>query len=170
MVVVVSAVALLAIGSLVLALTDAKRPAASPTQPQAAAPAQADNDAPPPAAAGAVRMVTVEPLPASTAEPPPAAPPPAPPPPAPAFPPAPAPDAVASTAGAGDDTDPFNDPAPGRAPARPADGPVTGCAAHYGTALDFVDDPAEAAKQALRDKKLLFVIHVAGNFEDSKFT
>jgi hypothetical protein len=47
------------------------------------------------------------------------------------------------------------------------------CAAggtHYGTALDFVDDPTEAARQALRDRKLLFVLHIAGNFEDSKFT
>jgi len=33
-----------------------------------------------------------------------------------------------------------------------------------------VSDPTEAARQALRDKKLLFVLHVAGNFEDSKFT
>jgi hypothetical protein len=40
----------------------------------------------------------------------------------------------------------------------------------YGTAVDFVSDPTEAARQALRDKKLLFVLHVAGNFEDSKFT
>jgi hypothetical protein len=42
--------------------------------------------------------------------------------------------------------------------------------AHYGTAVDFVDDPTAAARQALHDKKLLFVLHVAGNFEDSKFT
>jgi hypothetical protein len=40
----------------------------------------------------------------------------------------------------------------------------------YGTAVDFVDDPTGAARQALREKKLLFVLHVAGNFEDSHFT
>jgi hypothetical protein len=40
----------------------------------------------------------------------------------------------------------------------------------YGTSVDFLDDPPGAAQQALRDKKLLFVLHVAGNFEDDKFT
>src|SRR5262249_33595545 len=40
----------------------------------------------------------------------------------------------------------------------------------YGTAVDFVDDPTEAAREALQQKKLLFVLHVAGNFEDDKFT
>jgi len=40
----------------------------------------------------------------------------------------------------------------------------------YGTAVDFVDNPIDAAAQALREKKLLFVLHVAGNFEEEKFT
>jgi hypothetical protein len=52
-------------------------------------------------------------------------------------------------------------------PVRPAQAPARG---HFGTAVDFVDDPTEAARQALRDRKLLFVIHVAGDFKDSKFT
>jgi hypothetical protein len=40
----------------------------------------------------------------------------------------------------------------------------------YGTSIDFVDDPTAAARQALEQQKLLFVLHVAGNFEDSCFT
>jgi hypothetical protein len=40
----------------------------------------------------------------------------------------------------------------------------------YGTAVDFVDNPIDAAAQALRERKLLFVLHVAGNFEEKKFT
>ncbi len=40
----------------------------------------------------------------------------------------------------------------------------------YGTQVDFLDDPAAAAKQALKDKKLLFVLHIAGNFEEAGFT
>jgi len=40
----------------------------------------------------------------------------------------------------------------------------------YGTAVDFIDNPIDAAAQALRERKLLFVLHVAGNFEEEKFT
>jgi hypothetical protein len=40
----------------------------------------------------------------------------------------------------------------------------------YGTQVDFIDDPTEAAKLALDQKKLLFVMHIAGNFEDNGFT
>jgi hypothetical protein len=36
--------------------------------------------------------------------------------------------------------------------------------------VSFLDSPTEAARQALKEHKLLFVIHVAGNFEDDKFT
>jgi hypothetical protein len=41
---------------------------------------------------------------------------------------------------------------------------------HYGTCVNFVDDPNEAAELARKDNKLLFVLHVAGNFEDQRFT
>jgi hypothetical protein len=41
---------------------------------------------------------------------------------------------------------------------------------HYGTSIDFVDSPTAAAEQALKDGKLLFVLHVAGNFEKDAFT
>jgi hypothetical protein len=40
----------------------------------------------------------------------------------------------------------------------------------YGTSVTFLGTPAEAARQAQRDHKLLFILHVAGNFEDSRFT
>jgi hypothetical protein len=40
----------------------------------------------------------------------------------------------------------------------------------YGTAVQFLSRPADAARQALSENKLLFVLHVSGNFEDAKFT
>jgi len=42
--------------------------------------------------------------------------------------------------------------------------------AQFGTAVNFVDSPSEAARLALKEHKLLFLLHVAGNFEDDKFT
>jgi hypothetical protein len=43
-------------------------------------------------------------------------------------------------------------------------------AGDYGTAVRFARDPAEAAKRALEDNKLMVVFTISGNFEDSKFT
>jgi hypothetical protein len=40
----------------------------------------------------------------------------------------------------------------------------------YGTAVHFLSRPSEAARQALREDKLLLVLHVSGNFEDARFT
>jgi hypothetical protein len=40
----------------------------------------------------------------------------------------------------------------------------------HGTSVHFVDTPADAAKQAKKDEKLVFILHVSGNFEDPKFT
>jgi CheY-like chemotaxis protein len=40
----------------------------------------------------------------------------------------------------------------------------------FGTSVTFADSPAEAAKQALKEEKLVFVLHVSGLFEDSDFT
>lgn len=40
----------------------------------------------------------------------------------------------------------------------------------YGTSVRFLSNSAEAAAQARREKKLLFVLHVSGNFEESCFT
>lgn len=39
-----------------------------------------------------------------------------------------------------------------------------------GTAIDFLDTPSEAAKKAAKEQKLVFVLHVSGNFEDPRFT
>jgi hypothetical protein len=39
-----------------------------------------------------------------------------------------------------------------------------------GTSIDFYDSPKDAAKAALKEQKLVFVLHVSGNFEDPRFT
>lgn len=43
----------------------------------------------------------------------------------------------------------------------------TGC---FGTRVDFLDTPKEAAALAKKQEKLVFVLHVSGNFEDPRFT
>lgn len=43
------------------------------------------------------------------------------------------------------------------------------CGSH-GTRVEFVDTPSEAAKIAKKEQKLVFVLHVSGNFEDPRFT
>lgn len=40
----------------------------------------------------------------------------------------------------------------------------------HGTAVEFVDTPVQAAKLAAERKKLVFVLHVSGHFEDPDFT
>jgi hypothetical protein len=40
----------------------------------------------------------------------------------------------------------------------------------FGTSVAFVRNPSEAAKVAKQQHKLLFILHVSGNFEESKFT
>ena len=40
----------------------------------------------------------------------------------------------------------------------------------FGTSVIFAGTPAEAAKQALKEEKLVFVLHVSGLFEESDFT
>jgi hypothetical protein len=44
---------------------------------------------------------------------------------------------------------------------------AAGC---HGTKIEFVDTPKEAAAQAKKDQKLVFVLHVSGHFEDPRFT
>ena len=68
------------------------------------------------------------------------------------------------------------DPRTGKAPppvaAKKTDGAKTetgGCGNH-GTAVQFFDTPTEAAKQAQKEQKLVFVLHVSGIFEDPKLT
>ena len=36
----------------------------------------------------------------------------------------------------------------------------------HGTSVKFYDDPSIAAKQALKEEKLVFVLHISGNFEN----
>jgi hypothetical protein len=52
-------------------------------------------------------------------------------------------------------------------PAAAEDKPACGS---HGTAIDFVATPGEAAKQAKKEGKLVFVLHVSGHFEDPRFT
>ena len=40
----------------------------------------------------------------------------------------------------------------------------------FGTKVDFVRSQSAAFRQAVRDRKLVMVLHLAGNFEDTGFT
>jgi hypothetical protein len=40
----------------------------------------------------------------------------------------------------------------------------------FGTSVEFVDTPSAAARLAKKEQKLVFVLHVSGNFEDPRFT
>lgn len=40
----------------------------------------------------------------------------------------------------------------------------------YETAISWEESPGEAARKAKEKEKLVFVLHVSGNFEDPKFT
>jgi hypothetical protein len=40
----------------------------------------------------------------------------------------------------------------------------------FGTAVVFARNPVEAARRAKQQDKLTFLLHVSGNFEDSRFT
>ena len=44
-----------------------------------------------------------------------------------------------------------------------------GCGKH-GTSVAFVGTPSEAARQAKKEEKLVFILHVSGYFEDPKLT
>ena len=52
-------------------------------------------------------------------------------------------------------------------PAKPSEKSSCG---DYGTSVHFYATPSEAARQALKEQKLVFVLHVSGLFEDSEFT
>ena len=57
-------------------------------------------------------------------------------------------------------------------PARADESPACGdCGKEtYGTSIVWEGSPADAAKRALKEEKLVFVLHVSGEFEDPKFT
>jgi hypothetical protein len=40
----------------------------------------------------------------------------------------------------------------------------------YGTSVHFEKTPSDAARKALKEEKLVMVLHVSGNFEDPAFT
>ena len=40
----------------------------------------------------------------------------------------------------------------------------------FGTAIEFVDTPKEAAALAKKQEKLVLVLHVSGHFETPEFT
>lgn len=44
------------------------------------------------------------------------------------------------------------------------------CSGEHGTNLTFEKTPSDAAKKALDKEKLVFVLHISGNFEDPDFT
>jgi hypothetical protein len=45
-----------------------------------------------------------------------------------------------------------------------------GVCSTFGTKVEFVSTPSEAARLAKKEQKLVFVLHVSGNFEDPRFT
>lgn len=51
---------------------------------------------------------------------------------------------------------------------KPATGAV--CNGDFGTSVKFLATPTAAAKQALKEQKLVLVLHVSGDFEDPDFT
>lgn len=55
-------------------------------------------------------------------------------------------------------------------PPAPVAAPPAPVLEKHGTQVNFVCDPVEAADIAARQKKLLFVLHLSGNFEDNQFT
>jgi hypothetical protein len=40
----------------------------------------------------------------------------------------------------------------------------------YGTTVHFEKTPSDAARKALKEEKLVMVLHVSGNFENPEFT
>jgi hypothetical protein len=67
-------------------------------------------------------------------------------------------------------TDPLL-PEQGKEPAPPAERvPARPTGETYGTSVLFLSNPEQAARVAHAETKLLFVLHVSGNFEESCFT
>jgi hypothetical protein len=61
-------------------------------------------------------------------------------------------------------------PAPPAAPAPILPPAAEGTCGNHGTAVEFVATPREAAEQAKKEQKLVFVLHLSGIFEDPRFT
>ena len=45
-----------------------------------------------------------------------------------------------------------------------------GVCSTFGTKVEFVSTPSEAARLAKKEQKLVFVLHVSGQFENPRFT
>ena len=58
----------------------------------------------------------------------------------------------------------------GLAQAGPDKQKTEGTCGSFGTTVEFVDTPSAAARQAKKEQKLVFVLHVSGHFEDPRFT
>jgi hypothetical protein len=56
---------------------------------------------------------------------------------------------------------------PGSILAAPA---ATECSGDHGTSVHFFKSPSEAARAALKEEKLVFVLHISGLFEEPDFT
>ena len=67
------------------------------------------------------------------------------------------------------DEAPRYDPPPLDAPVPPP-APAAATCQTFGTSVAFAVSPAAAAKQAVQDGKLLFLLHVSGDFKDDAFT
>jgi len=66
------------------------------------------------------------------------------------------------------DPAPLAEPQPA-GPPRPTVAPSRGTGS-FGTCVEFVNNPVQASQKALQEQKLLFTVHISGNFEDSHFT
>ena len=55
----------------------------------------------------------------------------------------------------------------GSAAAKPAEAATCG---EYGTSVHFEKTPSAAARKALKEEKLVMVLHVSGDFENPEFT
>jgi hypothetical protein len=49
-------------------------------------------------------------------------------------------------------------------------GPAAATCGEYGTSIHFEKTPKDAARRALKEEKLVMVLHVSGLFEESEFT
>jgi hypothetical protein len=54
-------------------------------------------------------------------------------------------------------------------PPKDKDGCKEGCG-RFGTRIDFYKSPQEAAKMAVKEEKLVFILHLSGIFQNSEFT
>ncbi len=46
----------------------------------------------------------------------------------------------------------------------------TTCSGDFGTSVQFEKTPSDAAKKAVKEEKLVLVLHISGHFEDPNLT